>query len=176
MLAPKMFATTLLSQQIHDTVCSVGKGRVRYRIGGEWLYVVAVAMKEEYKSYKSHFLLLYSSPPPILRYTPLVQVFVFLIVAKSGAYYSTFLRTLNMKSSNGSENAEIPVYNAYRRCFGVWQPVMGWVIGEGEKKAICLPGANRILIRFRSAVIVVGWFGRETKCTPSLGDGKTWYV
>lgn len=30
--------------------------------------------------------------------------------AKSGAHYSTFLRTLNMKSSNGSENAEIPVY------------------------------------------------------------------
>lgn len=70
MLASKMFATTLLSQQIHDTVCSVGKERVRYRIGGEWLYVVAVAMKEEYKSYKSHFLLLYSSPLPILRYTP----------------------------------------------------------------------------------------------------------
>jgi len=119
MLASKMFATTLLSQQFHDTVCSVEKGRVRYRIGGEWLYVVTVAAKEEYTSYKSHFLLLYSSPPPILFYTPLVRVFVFLIVAKSGAHYSTFLRTLNMKSSNGSENAEIPVYNAYRRCFGV---------------------------------------------------------
>lgn len=61
MLASKMFATTLLSQQFHDTVCSVEKGRVRYRIGGEWLYKV-VAVREEYTSYKSHFLLLYSSP------------------------------------------------------------------------------------------------------------------
>jgi len=126
MLTSKMFATTLLSQQIHDTVCSIGRGSA---ISNRWRVVIlcsggggddGASSKGGIHELQIAFpFTLFSLLTTLLLPVPLVRVLFFLIVAKSGAHYSTFLRTLNMKSSNGSENAEIPVYNAYCRCFGV---------------------------------------------------------
>lgn len=98
------------------------------------------------------------------------RVLIFFIVEKSGAHATQhFSANTEYEIVKWvAENAEIPVYNANRRCVSACD--------EGRKKAICLPGANRILIRYYYVRLIAGQFGRETKYTPSLQDGKTRYL